>query len=293
MIPFNYHHLYYFFVIAKEGGVARAAEKLKLGQPTLSTQLKIFEDALGFQLFERKGRKLVLTDSGKIAYEYAQKIFTMGQEFLEVINDKRGPELVHLQIGALDSVPKDIVFHLTNEIYKNPKCFVSVLEGPSDMLTRELLAHRIDLALMNNAISSTPTTRFVSRKVGSLPVSIFGAPKFLDLKKGFPKSLEGEPLVANTQHSKLRQDVDHYFESRDIKVHLIGETQDTAVQKLILLSGRALAVLPRFVVQKELNEKKLVEIGMLEGIQEEFWINTAGRIVKNPVLTKLLNEFRI
>jgi LysR family transcriptional activator of nhaA len=293
LTQFNYHHLYYFFVIAKEGGVAKAAVKLRLGQPTLSSQLKVFEDSLGKKLFERKNRSLILTDAGRITLEYARRIFDLGQEFLEVLNDKRGPELQHLQIGALDSIPKDVIFKLTEQAHATGDCFVSVHEGSSEFLIRELLAHRIDLAFMNTAIPSGPSSKFVCRNVGKLPVYVFGATKFKGSKKHFPASLEGQPFVVNTEHSKLRQDFHHYLETRNIRPLFIGESQDTALKKLILSSGRALAALPREVVGAELRNQQLVELGPLEGVFEEYWINTVGRVVKNTKTQKLIENFKI
>ncbi len=125
----NYHHLYYFRVIANEGGIAKAAEKLRLGQPTLSLQLKQLEEMVGKPLFERRNRKMILTEAGRSALDYANEIFRLGDEMLEVLKDRTINNQTHLQIGALDSVPKSVTLALVREAYKTGPCTVSILEG--------------------------------------------------------------------------------------------------------------------------------------------------------------------
>ncbi|MGE0616913.1 MAG: LysR family transcriptional regulator, partial [Bacteriovoracia bacterium] len=134
----NYHHLFYFRAIANEGGIARAAAKLRLGQPTLSTQLRQLEETLGVALFERRNRKMVLTEAGLAALDYANEIFRLGDELLEVMKDKTVDNKTHLQIGALDSVPKSVILSLAKAAYRIGPCTVSILEGKGDELFREL-----------------------------------------------------------------------------------------------------------------------------------------------------------
>ena len=146
----NYHHLYYFRTIAMQGGIAKAAEKLRLGQPTLSTQLKQLEEMVGKPLFERRNRKMILTEAGKAALDYANEIFRLGDEMIEVLQDRTSGNQTHLQVGALDSVPKNVILSLVMEAYKiSSTCTVSILEGKGDELFRELYNHKIDLILSN------------------------------------------------------------------------------------------------------------------------------------------------
>jgi LysR family transcriptional activator of nhaA len=145
----NYHHLNYFRIIALEGSISKAADKLKIGQPTLSAQLKQFEDTIGIQLFERKHKKLIITESGSLALEYANEIFRMGGELLEVLHDRFIPNRPHVQFGALDSVPKYIVLSIAKAALKAGRCTVSLLEGSGDDLLREMSMHKIDLVISN------------------------------------------------------------------------------------------------------------------------------------------------
>ncbi len=185
----NYHHLYYFRVIASEGSIAKAAQKLRLGQPTLSAQLKQLEDRIGIQLFDRQHKKLILTESGRIALEYATEIFKMGHEMVEVLHDRLIPERTHVQLGALDSILKHLIFRLVKAAYALGPCSVSILEGKDDELIRELSTHRIDLILTNHIPSIADGKHIYSRLIAKLPVVVCAAPQFKSLKKGFPTSL--------------------------------------------------------------------------------------------------------
>lgn len=286
----NYHHLYYFRAIATEGGIARAAEKLRIGQPTLSAQLKQLEDRVGRPLFERRNRKLVLTEAGKSALDYANEIFRLGDEMLEVLKDRTPEDQAHLQIGALDSVPKGVLLSIVMEAYKIAPCTVSILEGKGDELFRELRAHRIDLIVSNYPSQAMEETQVYSKSVAKLPVSVYGAEKFKSLKKSFPKSLDGKPFVFPTVHSKLRHDLNHYFKLHQIHATSIAETQDTSLQKL--LAEHALGLAPLSEV-KGFKEKSLVQIGRLENVFEEIWLISAQRKLENPIAAKLMSTFSL
>lgn len=284
----NYHHLFYFRVIANEGGIAKAAEKLRLGQPTLSLQLKQLEEMVGKPLFERRNRKMVLTEAGRAALDYANEIFRLGDEMLEVLQDRSLNNQTHLQIGALDSVPKSVTLALVMEAYKAGPCTVSILEGKGDELFRELYAHRIDLILSNFPAPAGESSQVFSKSVAKLPVSIYGSEKFQALKKSFPKSLEGKPMVMPTLHSKLRHDLNHYFKLQDITIHAVAETQDTSLQTLLASHGLGLAPL------SEVGEVEgLKRLGRLKGVHEEVWLVSAQRKVENPIAAKLFESFTL
>ncbi|MES2855077.1 MAG: LysR family transcriptional regulator [Bdellovibrionota bacterium] len=285
----NYQHLYYFRVIANEGGIARAAEKLRLGQPTLSTQLKQLEDMIGKRLFERRNRKLLLTEAGRAALNYANEIFRLGDEMLEVLNDRTTENLTHLQIGALDSVPKSVLSSLVAEAYKIAPCTISILEGKGDELFRELRAHRIDL-IVSNFPAQAREEHVFSKSVGKLPVVVYGSEKFKNLKRGFPGSLNDEPFVLPTSHSKLRHDLSHFFKLNEIKVVPVAETQDTSLQILLAVQGVGLAPLAE---TGRLKDENLFRIGPLKGVYEEVWLNSAQRKLENPVAAKLMNSFSL
>lgn len=289
----NYHHLFYFRAIAMEGGIAKAAEKLLLGQPTLSSQLKQLEDMIGKPLFERRNRKMILTEAGKAALDYANEIFRLGAEMVEVLKDKTTGNQTHLQIGALDSVPKTVILSLVTEAYKIGNCTVSILEGKGDELFRELYAHRIDLILSNFPPPVMEQKQVFSKSVAKLPVSVYGASQFQNLRKTFPESLRGKPFVLPTAHSKLRHDLNHYFKIQDIHIIPIAETQDTSLQKLLAKNGIGLAPLSEFGIEDLVKDGFLKKIGKLKGIYEEVWLVTAQRKLENPIAAKLIKSFSL
>lgn len=286
----NYHHLFYFKMIANEGGIARAAEKLRIGQPTLSSQLKQLEDMIGRPLFERRNRKLILTEAGKAALDYASEIFKLGDEMMEVLKDRTPEDQPHLQIGALDSVPKKVILSLVLAAQNITPCGVSILEGKGDELIRELRSHRIDLIVSNYPSQAIEDTQVFSKSVAKLPVSVYGASKYKNLKKDFPKSLMGKPFVFPTTHSKLRHDLNHFFKLYGIKTIPVAETQDTSLQKLLAENGVGLAPFSEFKGEKEQN---LIRLGRLEEVYEEIWLISAQRKLENPLAIKLINTFSL
>lgn len=285
----NYHHLYYFRTIATEGGIAKAAEKLRLGQPTLSTQLKQLEAMIGKPLFERRNRRMVLTDAGKAALDYANEIFRLGDEMVEVLQDKTTGNQTHLQIGALDSVPKSVILSLVQAAYRIEPCIVSILEGKGDELFRELYSHRIDLILSNYPPQALERSEVYSKPVAKIPVSVYASSRFQGLKRSFPESLDGKPFVLPTVHSKLRQDLHHFFRLQNIHIHPVAETQDTSLQRLMAKSGVGLAPLSETSDLEQ--EKGLLRLGRLKGVHEEVWLVSAQRKLENPVASRLMKEF--
>lgn len=290
----NYHHLYYFWVIATEGSIARASVKLRLGQPTLSTQLKILEDSLGRTLFERRNRRLVLTEAGRVAFQYASEIFRMGSEMVEALHDRapRG-EKTHLQIGALDSVSKHITLRLTEAAYAAGPCTVSILEGKGDELLRELQAHRLDLLLSNFPPAIDESGNLTIRSIGRIPISVYGAPKYRGLIKKFPESLAGQNFVLPTYHSKLRHDLDHYFRTARLPIVRVAETQDSSLQKLLGTSGVGLIPIAESSATELVRDKSLIRLGRLENVNEDFWLITSSRKVENPIAAALAKSFHL
>ncbi len=291
MIWLNYQHLRYFQVVAQEGSIVRASEKLNLGQPAISIQLKELENQLGHTLFERRNRKLILTQAGKVTLEYANLIFNLGDELKEVLQDGSFKKKVHLEVGVLDSIPKTIIQHLTDAARDWGPCTVTILEGPGDFLFRELLAHRIDLAITDYQPDISDAKRFNIRSLGKHKMTVFGARKFKNLAKNFPASLKGQPFLLPTLHSKRRHDLDHYFQTRKLNVEVAMETQDISVQKLMGISGMGMIAVPDYAGQGLVKDKKLFPIGVMENVHEETFLVSSPRTITNPVADFLMEEF--
>lgn len=289
----NYHHLYYFKAIAEEGSVSKAAEKLRIGQPTLSAQLKLFEDTMGIQLFERQHKKLILTEQGRVALDYARNIFKMGSEMYEVLHDRLKPMKTSLHIGAIDSIPKQIILELVKQALHVGPCQITLSEGKPDELLRELSAHRVDLMVSNFLPAGVDAKGLSPRRITKKNVAFYGAPSFRSLRKDFPHSLSGQPMILPTFDSKLRQDLEHWARLHKIEWDILTESQDISVKKLLAAHGLGLIATASHTVIRQVEEGSLVEIGSLQGVYEELFLMTAQRKMENPIATQLMAKFTI
>jgi LysR family transcriptional activator of nhaA len=287
----NYHHLYYFWITATEGSISRASDKLRVGQPTISTSIKNLEESLNQSLFSRRGRGLHLTEAGKVVLDYANQIYTLGNELMEVIKDESFSKRTHVQFGALDSVPKTLVQSLIHSAQKIAPCAITVIEGDGDFLFRELLAHRIDLVISNFSPTIGRSEQYFARQLAKIPITVFSTKKFQSLKRNFPKSLQDQPFIMPTLHSKLRHDLNHFFQINKITVDVIIETQDTSIQKLLGNEGMGLVPLPDFAGKELIKEGKLIKIGKLHGVTEDFWLVSSPRKFSNPIAETLMKNF--
>lgn len=289
----NYHHLLYFMTIANEGGIAGAAKKLRLGQSTLSTQLGQFEDQLGMDLFERRQRRLHLTEAGRIALQYAREIFKLGDEMGDALHDRRQINRISVQIGALDSIPKNIIVALIAEAQQEQECSISVIEGHADELLRALKAHEIDLLLSSHQPAASERSGVISTMAGRMPVVILGTAKFAPLRQGFPKSLAGQPFVMPGNQSRLRYDVDHFLKLHGIYVDIALEAQDTSL--LTMLAAEGAGLIPAGAqAATDLQEKHgLLILGTLQDVFDELWLVSTERRIENPVAARLFRSFKL
>lgn len=287
----NYHHLYYFWITANEGSISNASRKLRVGQPTISTQIRTLEESLNQILFNRKSRGLHLTEAGKVVLDYANQIFSLGNELMEVVKDETFSKRTHIHIGAMDGVPKSLIQSVIHSAQRIAPCLITVIEGKGDFLFMELLAHRIDLVVSNFAPTIGNSKQYFSRLLEKIPITIFSTKKFQPLKRKFPKSLQDQPFIMPTLDSKLRHDLNHYFQSNKITVDVVIETQDTSIQKLLGNEGMGLVPLPDFAGKDLVKEGKLIKIGSLQGVTEDFWLVSSPRKFSNPIAETLMKDF--
>jgi len=223
---------------------------------------------------------------------YANEIFKLGDELLEVLKDNLNKKNIHLQLGAMDSIPKQIIVETTNFALKEDSCNISILEGSGDFLLRELLAHRLDLIITNyppHLINQTIYTK----KIATLPIVIFGSEKFVDLKNKNINHLNQMPFILPTHHSKLRADINHFMNLNQIKPNIILETQDTSLQIKLAINSLGLIAIPKIAAIEFINAKKLFELFELSGVYEEFFLTSTKRKIENPVGRKIFENFII
>lgn len=286
----NYHHLYYFYVIANADGVSDAAKKLKLAQSTLSAQLKLFEDVIGYQLFERKNRRMYLTDIGKRVYEYAHEIFSLGEELRDSLTHLQRSLSLSIRVGIMDSIPKKISLDMVQFVLNENKAQITIFEESLPSLCQKLSTHEVDLVLANDKPQSGGDhLRFYAKLVGELKVVFVASSKQKNLKLEFPRSLHQQPIVMPGFHSPLRGELLEHFKVKHIQPNIVAEVDDVELQKMLVLEGHGFAALPFISVKKELESGELICLSETPICHENLWFITTHRLVHNP-LTKLLLE---
>lgn len=286
----NYHHLIYFRVIATEGSLSKASDKLKVGQPALSSQLKSFEEYLGVKLFDRVNKRLVLTEIGKQTLEYANQIHNLGQELLSTIDNTKVQSTHHLAVGAMDSIPKQLILDVIEEAKKAHNCHFTIIEGSIEELMGLLSKHEIDVIISDHTINTGSQARNYCKKFLSSELKAYSTKEFQHLKSNFPKSLHNMPVILPTDHSQLRFEIDQFFLGHDLDVEVIAQTQDTAVQKLLALNGNGIIFLPEFAAKDYLRSNKLIELGSLENVTANFFLVSSTRVIKNPALNSIVEQ---
>ncbi|WP_053232266.1 transcriptional activator NhaR [Sandaracinus amylolyticus] len=290
----NYHHLLYFWTIAREGSVSAASRKLRLAQPTLSGQLKALEDALEVQLFHRRGGKLVLTDTGAHVMRYADEIFSLGSELqdsLEGLPTRRHPRLV---VGAADEVPKLIVQRLLQPALElASELRLVCYEDRQDRLLADLAVHTIDAVIAEAPVESGSPIRAYSHLLGECGVTFFAAPATARrLRRRFPQSLEGEPLLVPIESTFMRRAIERWLEERSIRARIRGEFQDYALLGAFGRAGVGVFAAPS-VIEDEIREQYGVQrVGELEDVRQRFYVITVDRRIKHPAVLAITERAR-
>lgn len=289
----NYHHLLYFRVIAQEKSISKAAERLSLGQPTLSTQLKQFEENFGIQLFDREPKGLKLTEHGEIVFKYAEKIFGLGEELQRLMEGDQ--EVTHnvVRIGALDSIPRQIISKMVQFAREKTKCKVEILDDKSDHLLKMLKDNQIDLLLTTFLPEGEAAEGVFPKLLSKTPVAFFGASEEAHLKTDFPDSIKGYPIVMPTYDSRLRYDVDKWFKDKGWEPYIIVESQDISVKKSIAMEDIGILPTAEHTVKKQVQDGDLVNLGRLEGVHEEIFLVSADRLIPNRLARQVYEFFEV
>jgi len=259
----------------------------------LSTQLKQLEDNLGQRLFDRKNKKLILTETGRVALEYAEEIFKKGEEFLQVFNEQSLTSRTIYRVGVVASAPKSVACSIMQMAKKfDPHSIISMQEDSPGNLLEKIQTHKLDIALTNN-ISVMGQEDLQIKAVGEDQVSLFGSADFKYLINDYPKSLVTVPMILPTMHSKLRYDLEQSFRDLGIKYKLVAEVQDSSVKKNLGMQGVGLIALPEFAASSFVKEKKLFKIGEVPGVKEEYWLVSKKRKISSPLTDQITSAFNV
>lgn len=290
----NYHHLLYFWTVAREGSVTRACERLHLTQPTISAQLRQLEQSLGAKLFERKGRRLELTDTGRAALQYADEIFSLGQEMQDVIAGRPVHRPVPVKVGIPDALPKLIAFRILEPLFRMPeKVQLHCAEGNLEALYADMAAHQLDLVLSDSPAAPGIRLRAFSHLLGESPTTVFATASLAGkFAKKFPASLADAPMLLPGPGSLLRRTLDQWFDDHKIQPRVVAEIQDCALMKTFGSAGLGLFVVPSAIEDEVCAQYKVRVVGRLDQVRERFYAITPERRIKHPALVAITTEAR-
>ncbi len=290
----NYHHLLYFYVVAREGSIARACEELKLAQPTISAQLRKLEHAFGDKLFRRVGRNLVLTESGQMVYRYAEEIFSLGQELLDTVKGRPTGRPIRLLVGVPDELPKLIVYRLLEPAMNMPEQVqLAVHERTFNELLSELAGHNLDVVISDTPASPQAHIRAFNHLLGECGVTIFGAEKLVaKLGKKFPDLLEGAPMLMPAETTNVRRALEQWFDEHDVRPNIVGEFADSALLKTFGQAGHGLFPAPAAIEEEVRRMYNVQVVGRITDIRERFYAISVERRLKHPAVVAISTAAR-
>lgn len=287
--PFNYKHLYYFWVVAKEGGISRAAEKLDMAVQTVSAQVRELERSLGYALLKPAGRGLALTDAGLAAMRQADQIFQLGESLPGLVRDAMSTPAVRLAVGISDGLPKLVVRRLMQPVIQEPNLRLLCHEGEFDELLGDLALHRLDLVLSDRPAPTNPNIKLYSHRLGSSMVAWYGTPEMVAAAaENFPQSLGDVPVLLPTAHTAVRARLDHWFEHEAIRPRVVGEFEDSALLKTFGASGMGIFPAAEWSHDDLLGHYPVTRLGPCEGVVEHFFAIGTEKKVVHPLVQRLL-----
>jgi LysR family transcriptional activator of nhaA len=290
MYRLNYHHLHYFWAVAKEGHLTRAAASLHVSQSALSTQIKQLEEQLGQTLFERQGRTLVLTEAGRLAMSYAETIFTSGSELLALMREGRQQEKQVLRVGALATLSRNFQENFLRPVLERADVSLVLQSAGLGELLARLRVHTLDLVLSNQRVVAGADEPWRCRRVARQPVSLVGQPLSGTAAFKFPQDLARIPLLLPGRDSDIRNSFELLCEQWDIRYQLHAEVDDMAMLRLMARDSDSVALVPSVVVQDELRSGRLQEYMVVPDLYESFYAITVQRHFEPPLLKALLKR---
>ncbi|MBS61507.1 LysR family transcriptional regulator [Salinisphaera sp.] len=290
MARLNYNQLYYFWAVAREQHLTRAAERLHVSQSSLSAQIKQLEAQLGQALFAREGRGLVLTEAGHLAMNYAEAIFRTGSEMQAMLRDGQTSQRRALRLGSLATLSRNFQENLIQPLMGKTDVELVLQSGTLEELTRRLYVHDLDAILSNKPVQRDSRNKVRCRRIARQPVSVIGPPLPQGQHFDFPADLNQCPVVVPGPSSSIRTGFDLLCERLQCQPDIIAEVDDMAMMRLLARDTGAIAVLPPVVVRDELKNETLQEYGALPGLFEDFYIISAERRFQNPLLEELMSR---
>lgn len=284
MADLNFHHLRYFWAVAKDGNLTRTAARLRVSQSAMSAQIRQLEDQIGEPLFRREARRLVLTEAGHIALGYAETIFATGRELVATVRAGRRREEV-LRIGAVSILSRNFVKSFVRPLLDEPSITLRLVSGSTPDLLARLVDHELDLVLANRPARREQGQPWRSRRVAKQAVSIVGRRR---ARFRYPDDLGTVPMILPGPDSAVRGEFDALCEQLGVKVSIVAEVDDMATMRLLVRDTGAVALLPTVVVRDELRSGVLAELCVVPDLLETFHAITVDRQFQHPLIKVLL-----
>ena len=292
MRQLNFHHLYYFWVVAKEGHLTRAAQQLHVSQSALSSQIKQLQEQLGHELFSRDGRSLRLTEVGHLVLEYAESIFNLGSELLALTESGELQRLQRLRIGSVATLSRNFQENFLRPVIGEAKIKLVIRSASLEELLEQLRVHRLDLILSNRAVAADTSTPWRCQQIAEQSVCIVGPPGKTAKTFRFPQDLGTLALLLPGPNSEIRNQFDLLCEQHGVEVDPYAEVEDMAMLRLLARDSGGLAVVPEVVVQDELESGRLQRYCVLDTVVERFYAITAKRHFELVALKTLLERYQ-
>lgn len=288
----NYHHLRYFWTVAKEGSLARAAAKLHVSQPSISEQIRELEQAFGEKLFRRAGRNNVLTDAGQMVFGYAEEIFALGRELINAVQQRPGNRILRFYVGVADSFPKLVTNEILKPVFTLPQpVHVICREGKMEDLLAQLAAHRLDIVLADEPAASNTNFKTHTHLLGDSGTTFCAAKSLAArLKTNFPKSLNDAPALLPTENTSLRRALETWFREQHLQPRVVAEFEDLALMKVMAAEGRGFIAVPSIAVKDAVSHYGFQNIGQTRKCRVQFHAITADRRLMHPAVALITNQ---
>jgi LysR family transcriptional activator of nhaA len=280
----NFHHLRYFWTVARKGGVRKAAEALHVSQPSISAQLRLLEETLGEKLFRRSGRHLVLTETGHLVLSYADEIFSTGRELMSAVKQRPSERALRLSVGITDALSKLITFEILKAAFHYTEPIHLICrEGEIGPLVHQLQTHRLDIVLADEPASSALKAKTFNHRLGRSGITFCAMPALAaKLRRKFPQSLDGAPALLPSENMGMRMALETWFDAQGIRPRVIGEFEDSALMEVCSSGGRGFTVVHTVVDRAALKHYGLRVIAKVNDCASDFYAITAERRVKHP-----------
>lgn len=290
----NYHHLLYFWTVAREGSITRACGVLNLTQPAISAQIRTLERSLGEKLFEKRGRNLALTETGTMVYRYADEIFALGRELQQTLAGHPSGLPARISVGVVDAIPKLLVYRLLAPALRaSPPVRIVLREARLENLLADLALHKLDIIFSDTTVPHSMRVKAFSSLLGECGVTVFGTKALAKSRRlRFPASLDGAPFLLPTENTTLRRSLDAWFDRKGLKPSIVAEIEDSAVLKALGQAGIGLFVAPSAIEREVRRQYSVSVVGRIPEVQERIYAIAGDRKIRQPAVLAITGAAR-